>query len=187
MRIYFQVGTQRDCRPKLFAKVLISDSASITVDPRLTYQEIYGFGGAFTDSAGINFASLSEGSQKKLLEAYFSENGLEYTIGRVPIASCDFSTREYSYLEKAEDYTLSEFKLAEEDHKYKIPYIKKAMELTGGNMVLFASPWSSPGWMKTTGRMKGTGSLRNDKKVHKAYADYFVRFVRVFVRSRRMF
>ena len=148
----------------------------ITLDPRIIYQEIYGFGGAFTDSAGINIASLSEGSQKKLLEAYFSSNGLEYTIGRVPMASCDFSTREYSYLETPEDFELKNFKLTEEDYKYKIPYMKSALNLTGGNIVFFASPWSAPGWMKNTGKMKGTGSLRKEDRVYKAYADYFVRY-----------
>ena len=110
------------------------------------------------------------------MNAYFSQNGLEYTIGRVPMASCDFSTREYSYLDTPEDYALAGFKLAEEDYKYKIPYIKEALNLTRGNIALFASPWSAPGWMKDTGRMKGTGALRNDSKVHKAYADYFVRY-----------
>ncbi|ETN77522.1 hypothetical protein NECAME_03186 [Necator americanus] len=51
-------------------------SVDITVDARQQFQTIIGFGGAFTDSAGINLASLSERTRRKLLEAYFSENGM---------------------------------------------------------------------------------------------------------------
>ena len=42
--------------------------------------------------------------QTKLLENYYSASGIEYTVGRVPIASCDFSTGVYSYDETAEDF-----------------------------------------------------------------------------------
>lgn len=40
-----------------------------------TRQRIIGFGGAFTDAAGINIASLPEGAQKNLMAAYFSAQG----------------------------------------------------------------------------------------------------------------
>ncbi|GLE10147.1 hypothetical protein PINS_up022158, partial [Pythium insidiosum] len=33
----------------------------------------------------------------RVLEAYFGNSGLEYSMGRVPIASCDFSESVYSY------------------------------------------------------------------------------------------
>ncbi len=46
--------------------------------------------------------------------------GLKYRLGRVPMASCDFSTREYSYADTAGDFELKHFKLAEEDYKYKV-------------------------------------------------------------------
>ncbi|VDM75513.1 unnamed protein product [Strongylus vulgaris] len=106
------------------------------------------------DAAGINLVSLSEATRKRALEAYFGENGIGYNMGRVPIASTDFSTREYSYADTAGDMEMKTFSLLEDDLKYKIPYILTAMNLTGGAIRLFASPWSAPGWMKTNGRMK---------------------------------
>lgn len=39
------------------------------------YQFILGFGGAFTDSAGINIKSLPVNLQKQLMWSYFSEKG----------------------------------------------------------------------------------------------------------------
>ena len=41
-------------------------------------------------------------------------------MGRVPIASCDFSTRNYSYDDVVGDFSLSNFSLAMEDYEYKV-------------------------------------------------------------------
>ena len=49
--------------------------------------------------------------------------GLGYTIGRVPMASCDFSTHPYSYDDTPGDMNLTKFSLADEDLKYKVSKI----------------------------------------------------------------
>lgn len=46
----------------------------IVVNTSNTFQEILGYGGAFTDSAGINLNSLSEATRTQLLKAYFDAN-----------------------------------------------------------------------------------------------------------------
>lgn len=46
--------------------------------------------------------------------------GIEYTLVRVPMASCDFSTRLYTYADLPEDYSLLNFSLAEEDTHMKV-------------------------------------------------------------------
>ena len=51
--------------------------------------------------------------------------GIEYTVGRIPIASCDFSTHQYSYADTAEDFNLDHFSLAEEDLLYKVDICTK--------------------------------------------------------------
>ena len=48
--------------------------------------------------------------------------GIEYNMGRIPIASCDFSPRVYSYDDTANDFNLEHFSLADEDHKFKVIY-----------------------------------------------------------------
>ncbi|MFH4977701.1 hypothetical protein AB6A40_004410 [Gnathostoma spinigerum] len=144
-----------------------------------TFQTMIGFGGAFTDAAGINLDHLSPKSRANLMRSYFGDDGIQYSLGRVPIASCDFSTREYSYDDVENDFELKHFSLAEEDYKFKIPYILNAVNLTHGAINLFASPWSSPGWMKTNGRMKGGGKLigKVGGKYYKSWANYFVKFL----------
>lgn len=44
------------------------EAAQITIKSNVTYQHIYGFGGAFTDATGINIRALSEKAQNNLLE-----------------------------------------------------------------------------------------------------------------------
>ena len=46
--------------------------------------------------------------------------GIEYTIGRVPMASCDYSIRQYSYDDCSGDFRLKHFALAPEDLTYKV-------------------------------------------------------------------
>ncbi|KHJ95600.1 hypothetical protein OESDEN_04448 [Oesophagostomum dentatum] len=106
----------------------------VDVDPRRKHQSIIGFGGAFTDAAGINIASLKPQTRRKLLESYFGPKG--------------------NYSETQGDMDMKHFSLALEDLKFKIPFILEAMKLAGGNIRLYASPWSAPGWMKENGQMK---------------------------------
>ena len=46
--------------------------------------------------------------------------GIEYTLGRIPMASCDFSTHPYSYDDNEGDFNLTKFSLTLEDKKYKV-------------------------------------------------------------------
>uniref|UniRef100_A0A914GV79 Glucosylceramidase n=1 Tax=Globodera rostochiensis TaxID=31243 RepID=A0A914GV79_GLORO len=157
----------------------------VRVDASQKRQTIFGFGGAFTDAVGINLNALNEQTRDALLGAYYdSEYGIGYTIGRVPIASCDFSTHAYSYLDTPNDFDLTTFALAKEDFELKIPYLHAAKKLVGEGLRLFASPWSAPAWMKNTGRMIGWGFLKGsvDDKYYRCYAHYLQRFFEEYSR-----
>ncbi|XP_059139428.1 lysosomal acid glucosylceramidase-like [Physella acuta] len=144
-----------------------------------TRQTIIGFGGAFTDAAGINIASLPQPAQDNLINSYYSKEGIEYTVGRVPMASCDFSTHAYSYDDVPGDLSLDHFSLAPEDLNYKIPYIQAAMKVSTRPLKLFGSPWSAPAWMKTNNKMTGMGFLKGfpGGEYYKAWGNYFVKFL----------
>ena len=167
---------------QIFDSMNSSKTATFKINTTLRRQQIIGFGGAFTDAAGINIASLPADVQNKLIASYYSKNGIEYTIGRVPIASCDFSTHPYSYDDFSEDLNLSKFALAPEDFKYKIPFIQLANNMTPDPIRWFASPWSAPAWMKTNNDMTGKGSLRGQPggQYYKAWANYYVKFLKSY-------
>lgn len=64
----------------------ISEVVSVVIDPSKTYQTVLGFGGAFTDSTGININALPERLQDDLIKSYYSEEG------QVP-RTCSLSVR----------------------------------------------------------------------------------------------
>ncbi|XP_067328505.1 lysosomal acid glucosylceramidase-like isoform X2 [Anolis sagrei] len=143
------------------------------------YQTIKGFGGAVTDAAAMNILSLTPDTQNHLLRSYFSDEGIEYNVLRLPMASCDFSVRPYSYDDTPYDYELKNFNLVEEDINMKIPLVHRAKAMSKKPISLFASPWTSPTWMRTNEDWKGKGSLKGNAgdRFHKTWANYFVRFL----------
>ncbi|KAG1703668.1 Glucosylceramidase [Nymphon striatum] len=151
--------------------------------PIIQSSNVHSFGGAFTDAAGINYKKLGDKKlQQHLIDSYFSPRGIQYNIGRIPMASCDFSTHQYSYDNFSGDFELNHFSLAPEDNMYKIPMIKAAQKAAKDQMVFFGSPWSAPGWMKTNGEMAAGGKLKGKPggPYFKAWAQYFVRFIQEY-------
>ncbi|CAK8681572.1 unnamed protein product [Clavelina lepadiformis] len=150
----------------------------ITLDFEKRYQMIKGFGGAVTDAATINMMSLSAKTRENLLRSYFGVKGIEYNIGRVPIASCDYSTHEYTYLDTPNDFNLTTFALAKEDMDYKIPILKHIYNITAKPISLYASSWSAPAWMKTNDNEIGRGWLKGQAgdEYHKTWAKYYTKF-----------
>lgn len=78
----------------------------------IEYQEIKGFGGAFTEVAASTLGKLSNENKEMVLKLYFdSEAGIGYNYGRVHINSCDFSLENYTYVddndEKLETFDVS--------------------------------------------------------------------------------
>ena len=155
----------------------------IQVNSSREFQQILGWGGAFTDASGINMNSLSAEMTDRVVASYFGENGLQYNFGRVPIAGCDFSTRPYSYDDTpGVDYDLENWSLAPEDYEHKIPLIRRAMELLADyneTLKLFGSPWSPPRWMKDNNNVT-RGHLINTYENYRAYANYLVKFYKTY-------
>ncbi|XP_072703030.1 lysosomal acid glucosylceramidase isoform X2 [Ciconia boyciana] len=151
----------------------------LTVDTTQRYQKVKGFGGSVTDAAAINILSLPETAQDHLLRSYFSEEGLEYNLVRLPMASCDFSLHAYTYDDVPFDYELTHFSLRDEDTKLKIPLLHRALAMSKRPLSLYASPWTSPAWMKTSESFVGKGTLKGQAgdEYHKTWANYFVRFL----------
>ncbi len=149
----------------------------VFVDPDKTFQSYFGIGAALTDASAETFYKLPKDKQQELLKAYFDkQNGIGYTIGRTNINSCDFSSDMYTYVSDSSK-DLNTFNI-DHDKKYKIPFIKEAMNAAGGKLNLFASPWSPPAWMKDNNDMLHGGKLKND------YADswalYYTKFIKAY-------
>ncbi len=147
--------------------------SKIYVASNRTYQNIIGFGGAFTEAAAHVYAKLGEPQKQEVIKAYFDKvEGNAYTIGRLPITSCDFSSGNYCYVDE-NDSNLATFSVSR-DEKEVFPFILDAQKEAGA-LKYIASPWSPPAWMKTNNNMCLGGSLK--KEFQAVWADYFVKFI----------
>jgi glucosylceramidase len=68
----------------------------LTINPEEKFQTITGFGGSFTESSAYLLNKLGKENRNKILNAYFSEAGANYSLTRTHIASCDFSLNNYT-------------------------------------------------------------------------------------------
>ncbi|XP_043277560.1 lysosomal acid glucosylceramidase-like [Venturia canescens] len=152
------------------------DEVKLTLNYDIKYQMIFGFGGAFTDSASELILRLDEETQQRLLESYFGQNGSRYNLGYVPIGSTDFSRRAYTY-DDEEDDRLENFRLQNEDLMLKIPVIQKASHVND-QLEFVSAAESAPEWMKTEHDEYHGGFLK--KKYYQTYADYLVKFLEAY-------
>jgi glucosylceramidase len=152
-----------------------SQANTIQLDPGEKFQEILGFGAAFTDAACYMFNQLSESARRELLRELFHPSELGLSVCRMCMGSSDYSTKVYSYDEGEADPELKRFSI-DHDREYMIPSMKMAQEMNP-ELFIFGSPWSPPGWMKFNESMLG-GSMR--RKYLPAYAQYFVKFVQAY-------
>jgi glucosylceramidase len=127
---------------------------TISIHPEKTYQTITGFGGAFTESSAYLLNKLSKKNRDLILEAYFSEDGANYSLTRTHMNSCDFSLSQYSYSPVAGDKELEHFTI-EDDIDDLIPMIKDAMKVSKDGFKIFASPWTAAPWMKDNNNWVG--------------------------------
>ncbi|MCB9080145.1 MAG: glycoside hydrolase family 30 protein [Lewinellaceae bacterium] len=124
-----------------------SEGVEIQLKPEEKYQQITGFGGAFTESSAYLLNQLSPENRDTILRAYFSEEGANYSLTRTHMNSCDFSLTQYSYAPVPNDTTLENFTIAE-DQEDLIPMIKAAQRVSPEGFKIIASPWTAPPWMK---------------------------------------
>jgi glucosylceramidase len=144
----------------------------IWLNPSIKFQEILGFGGAFTDAACYTFNQLAPAARQQLFHELFHPSEMGLSVGRICVGSSDYSTRVYSFDEGEPDPDLTRFSIAH-DHEYILPVLRQARQ-ANPDLFLFSSPWSPPGWMKFNGTMLG-GSMRNH--YFPVYAKYYLKFL----------
>lgn len=135
-----------------------------------------GVGGSFTEASAFTFGRMSLSRRREILQSYFDvTRGLRFNLGRVPIGSCDFSLESWSCGDLPEgDLELRSFSLRRYEDAL-LPMMRKAAEQRGSPLIILASPWSPPPWMKTVKSFSGTGRLKAEFR--EAWARHFVRFV----------
>lgn len=138
-----------------------SGADPITVDAGTRYQSIVGFGAAVTDASAYLIRQRMSGAQRDaLLRELFGTGEGQLGLGftRITIGASDFSRSHYSYddMPKGEtDPSLARFSIAPARAEV-LPTVRAALAINP-DLAVMASPWSAPGWMKSTDSLiKGT-------------------------------
>jgi len=156
----------------------------IHVDPSRTYQVIEGFGASVTDASAFLIRHRLDARQRAVLmrELFDAKVGLGLGLTRITIGASDFSQSHYSYDDVPPGQTdpvLARFSI-EPARADVLPVVRQAMR-ANPRLRVFASPWSAPGWMKTSGSMiKGKLSPAH----YESFARYLQRTIAAFQAER---
>ena len=166
-------------------------STRILIDRDERFQTMLGLGAAMTDSSAwllMQLKARNEGLYEYVARKLFSPaEGAGFSALRLPIGASDYTatTSYYTYCD-TESWDMSAFSIAH-DEEYVIPAIKEAQRINP-EIVIIASPWSPPAWMKTSGSLIGiteeekkagaVNALRQD--CFSIYAEYLVKFVEAY-------
>jgi glucosylceramidase len=149
---------------------------TLTLQPDKRFQTIDGFGAALTDASALLIEKMRPAARTRLLRELFGHQPGELGLDtlRVTIGASDFSTSHYTYDDPPDgkpDPALRYFSIAPA-RVAVIPVLKQIRAINPG-VHIFASPWSAPAWMKTSGKLIG-GTLRPEYMP--AFADYLRRY-----------
>lgn len=151
----------------------------VDVDTAARYQRMAGFGAAITDaSAAVLQRHLTPTARDALLQELFGPSGAGLSVTRLTIGGSDFSQAPYTLDDTpgdVDDPGLRHFALAPETRA--VLAIARQARGINPRLLVMATPWSPPAWMKAPRRLAG-GTLRPD--VGADFAWYLVRALRAF-------
>ncbi|UZJ55247.1 hypothetical protein CBS101457_004567 [Exobasidium rhododendri] len=163
------------------------DIVGIKVEENRKFQAMLGYGAGVTDSTAIVLQDLKTTHREaydEILNLAFSDSpdwtkkgGAAMNMVRVPIGASDFGYTEYTYCDTqdgSDDVDLKQFNIDKSPKRWALLQDITALR---PELVIVATPWSPPAWMKgyENGSLHG-GSLLEKYEV--AFADYLVRFVK---------
>lgn len=163
-------------RPKEAAERVVD----VMLDTNRSYQEVDGFGASFTDSSAYLMNQVLDESQleEAMRKLFHPEEGIGLSVLRNPMGASDYARDFYSYNDVPPgetDMALAKFTIAHDEQDI-IPLTKQAFQINP-QLKLMGSPWSPPGWMKTSGSMIG-GELI--EQYYNVYARYFVKYIEAY-------
>ena len=163
-----------------------ADSVRIDVNTSQLYQTIEGFGASLTNAA----AYLIHTSEKReeIIKSLFSngKDGVGISYIRLPMGGTDFQAISpgYTYDEVPDgkaDFDLKAFSIAK-DKLFVIPVLQSALKINP-DLKIMATPWSAPGWMKSSLDINKYGKINHVNIYANAYAEYFIKFIKAYAKE----
>lgn len=163
-------------------------TVTITIDRSKTYQNITGFGGAFTGTVSHNFNKISNNLKYFIYNSYYSlTKGIGFNMMRIPIGGSDFDLEPWAYNEIPEnDESLRNFTELDQRDLTRIEQIEDLKMTTENYDIKFmGATWSSPLWMKTNNRWTGASALKPE--YYQTWADYHIKYLDLMAEKNFMF
>lgn len=200
--VIYTTPTERWVEAKNAAKIEKAvEEADITVFIDEKLQVIDGIGGAFNELGWTALTAIDDEKSKEVFNALFSESGCNFSMCRIPLGASDYAMSYYSSNDVAEDFEMRDFNI-DRDKFILIPYIKEALKVRP-NLLVWASPWSPPAWMKVNEHyamrsgefenavdgnkmvtdaqiLNNATAFKMQERYLKAYALYFSKFVQAY-------
>ena len=156
---------------------------TIDVDDSRRYQEMLGIGNSLEHASLYNLSLLEPADRKEALTKILDPGkGIGMNIMRICMGTPDFTSEDwYTYDDMPPgetDVELANFSI-EKDMAYVVPVLKEALAINP-DLLLFAAPWSPPGWMTSTDNWIGGHLL---PEYYTVYANYFVKFIQAYAEA----
>ena len=166
--------------PVAFSSDRADSIPAVIISDTDTYQTVEGFGASMTDSAAYLLnETLPASALHGVLNSLFDHaSGIGISFLRNPMGASDMTRYDYSYDDlaaNATDPALANFSIAH-DQVDIIPMLLAAKAINP-QLKMLATPWSPPGWMKTSGSMIG-GSLL--PAAYTPFANYLVAYLQAY-------
>lgn len=153
------------------------ENQAVNLYPDSAYRTLEGVGGAITDSAAYVYSLMDDAQKKKLMQSYFTQEGMNYGLVRIHLDSYDFSLEQYEAMSNPTGNGLESFSFSRTE-KYILPMLRDAHEAAGRPLELMLSPWSPPAFMKTNHQRAQGGGLKPEYR--QLWAEYLCRYIREF-------
>ncbi|MEV4637977.1 ricin-type beta-trefoil lectin domain protein [Actinoplanes sp. NPDC049548] len=140
--------------------VAASGTATITANVGSRHQSVLGFGSSLEESTIYNLSRMSATARERTLRLLLDPNtGARFNVARIAFGTSDFTSRTfYTYDDGPADPTLSRFSI-QKDIDYNIVNVLKQARAINPDLLIFASVWSPPAWMKSNNSLIGGNLL----------------------------
>ncbi|WJS96269.1 glucosylceramidase [Flavobacterium johnsoniae] len=154
----------------------VNSNTNIEVNASQKYQTIDGFGYTLTGGSVEVINQLNAARRTALLQELFGtgENSIGVSYIRISVGASDLDAAPFTYNDLAAgetDLNLAKFSL--EKNKDLIAMLKEIIAINPKILIL-ATPWTAPVWMKDVASFKG-GKLKAE--YYNVYAKYLVKYI----------
>ncbi|TPG39302.1 glycoside hydrolase family 30 protein [Flavobacterium pectinovorum] len=155
----------------------VNNYPNIEVNASQKYQTVDGFGYTLTGGSADVINQLNATKKAALLQELFgsSETSIGISYIRISIGASDLHSTTFTYDDVSTgntDMDLAKFNL-DGDKNGVIALLKQILAINP-KILIVATPWTAPLWMKTENSFKGG---RLDTKYYDVYAKYFVKYI----------